>query len=312
MFKKFRYLYVGLMLLAVSMCSVACDDDTVEFDEWSTTYVYLETESLDNAFSFHKYYNISDNAIEDPTPITFKCNVKIAKAQSSDIIVKLGSNAAEILGDAAASLTIPSEIVIKANTLNTEFEAVLSMDFLMSDAKANSYDLTFGLSGLETSIEGVSLSSKRNKASISVSKSLTLGNLIESGQPEGTPLSFEGWKVAFSAGWRGNMDIPIGATSGDLAKDGGATWLCWDMGEKRDVTGIATRAWASWASPYDINFAISDDNVDFVEMSATRVPTSETPAYRFTKPISCRYLKFYVLNSGTVSFTKMTVYEPTK
>lgn len=316
MFEKLKYLYIGLIALAICLGSIACGDEPSELDQWSYTYVYLETGRNDNTFSHTRYYNINDGDIANSEPIVHKYKVKVSALQSNDLIVNISSNAEEILGEHAANFTFPKQVVIKANTYETQLEISLALDFLSANTDAQTFDLTLELAGV--SMATARVSPKRYKAALTLDKKLTLGANIEVGQPLGTQLVRDGWKVTYSDGWRGNMNVPLGDfAAGDLAIDSGNGWLCWDMGESQIISGIAGTTWANNGiyAPNIVKFSTSNDGINFIGMDDALVPDSGSPAYSFINPVTCRYLKFSVVNEGrdkTISFLTLDVYSPAK
>lgn len=96
MFKHIKnYIPVAAALLSLGMFTACSDDDNVEQDEWTATYVYLQrTDFLE---SDSKEFSLVHTPLELSGNVNMEFSAKIQKTSSHDISVELGVEGSENL-----------------------------------------------------------------------------------------------------------------------------------------------------------------------------------------------------------------------
>ena len=116
MFKHIKnYIPVAAALLSLGMFTACSDDDNVEQDEWTATYVYLQrTDFLE---SDSKEFSLVHTPLELSGNVNMEFSAKIQKTSSHDISVELGVEGSENLPSTSYRFVDREGNPLSSNTL---------------------------------------------------------------------------------------------------------------------------------------------------------------------------------------------------
>lgn len=116
MFKHIKnYIPVAAALLSLGMFTACSDDDNVEQDEWTATYVYLQrTDFLE---SDSKEFSLVHTPLELSGNVNMEFSAKIQKTSNHDISVELGVEGSENLPSTSYRFVDREGNTLSSNTL---------------------------------------------------------------------------------------------------------------------------------------------------------------------------------------------------
>lgn len=116
MFKHIKnYIPVAAALLSLGMFTACSDDDNVEQDEWTATYVYLQrTDFLE---SDSKEFSLGHTPLELSGNVNMEFSAKIQKTSNHDISVEVGVEGSENLPSTSYRFVDREGNTLSSNTL---------------------------------------------------------------------------------------------------------------------------------------------------------------------------------------------------
>ena len=169
MLKKLKYLFTSLLVLSIMGTFVACDDDDVVGDEWTSNYVYLDNPSLAGYPSF--YMSHSSKGIAGDTDVQVPVTIGVKRAATTDITVKLAFTATE--GFPVETLKLEGGdpvLVIPAGELTVTKNLTIESDWKFLPDKAVDYTIDIKIESIEPANDQLRLSTKRNACGLTIHK----------------------------------------------------------------------------------------------------------------------------------------------
>lgn len=298
--KAFRLLTIaGLIGLLIPSFS-SCTDDEDPISEWNMSYVsLLPADYLKPTPSF-SLKHVEEEGIEGSVEYQFM--VTVQKASNQDIKVNLAA-ICDGISEENIDLTTKTA-VIKAGSTNSEMITVSinNWDDLSSVKEAADYTLNIKINGIEASPEVIP-SDFRQEISIKISKG------AERKKQEVLLTDPKKWMFTFMEGVENAGSNSVAGTgSADVAINNNPLWLTVDFIEKKTLTGIQTRHWASSYAPTKIELFTSEDNTNWTSIGEFKTSGS-TQTIKFEERIKTRYLKYQMITiPSRVDITKFNVY----
>ena len=303
MFEKFKYLYVGLIMLAVIMGSVACDDESVEFDEWTSTYVYLDRNIGGSGLEF--FLKHTPSGIEGDVVIPFV--LKLSKASSSDISVILKSEFVDTELEQTITTVIPAGSTMVKDTIR-----ITGWDFALEIEPSVVYSGSFAISEVTPALEGLKVSPKLNKEELTVTKGI-YSQLTTGVAPSGKRIDDRSaWTVSALSGsdWYSTTKVTDGDNgSYEYAYNKLAFEI--DLGSEKAISGVET--YSNFGDDYahsTYSISISNDGVEWTPLCADGEPmvVAATQYVSLLKSLNARYIRWYMWGSNCLS-SEMYVWE---
>lgn len=298
--KAFRLLTIaGLIGLLIPSFS-SCTDDEDSISEWNMSYVsLLPVDYLKPTPSF-SLKHVEEEGIEGSVEYQFM--VTVQKASNQDIKVNLAA-ICDGISEENIDLTTKTA-VIKAGSTNSEMITVSinNWDDLSSVKEAADYTLNIKINGIEASPEVIP-SDFRQEISIKISKG------AERKKQEVLLTDPKKWMFTFMEGVENASSNSVAGTgSADVAINNTPLWLTVDFIEKKTLTGIQTRHWASSYAPTKIELFTSEDNTKWTSIGEFTT-SGQTQTIKFEERIKTRYLKYQMITiPPRVDITKFNVY----
>lgn len=302
---KIKYVIAGCFLIA-SAGLVACEDDEMPVDEWSSTYVYLARNSLSSdVLTFELSHMPSGIVAEEMViPVT----VRLSKTRKSDVTVVLKKTIGGEMPAEAAVFKYGGTLVIPAGELESRDTVTVSnWDFAAVSKDAAEYTIDIAIDRVHPASGDLRISSRENICSVQINKS-HYSNVYNGKRPEGARIEDRsGWVAKYS-------DDPSGVKWLDgkalLDNDNYSyayvyNYLCIevDMGSAQKLTGLET------VSGFGANYAhtscsilSSDDGATWTTQSAqSSIASAGTQYVAFATPVTARYLRWMMWGGNCLS-----------
>lgn len=303
--EKLKYLSAGLLACA-AVGLVACDDDEMPANEWSSAYVYLGRPSLSSdLLTFDLVHTPSGIMTEG---VAIPVSVRLSKARKSDVTVTLKTVAEGISTDLLVSkyngtLLIPAGELEVRDTIT-----VTNWDFALESKDAAVYNIEIAIDKVQPAAGDLRISSRESIRSVRINKS-QYSNVYNGKKPEGARIADRsGWIVRYT-------DDPTGERwqDGNDLKDDNEwsyayvyTYLCIeiDLGSMQTLTGLETRSGYFGAEFVHTSCSIlsSDDGITWTTQSAqSAIAITDTQYVAFANPVTARYFRWMMWGGNCLS-----------
>ena len=301
MFKKFKYLFSGLLVLASTSAFVACDDDDVAGDEWTSNYVYMARPALGVDAASFSIVHTSSNLLPSAEEFSIPVKVALKEVASHDVKVKYEITTTGGLPVESVMLDGVNELVIPAGQLALETKMVVNSDWAFVGKEAANYSAKIQLKALEPAHDQLRLSSKMTSLEISISKSECM-DVIANVKPDGERLDRAGWNgwVTYddnnpNGKWSGFFNQALDNDSYNYLFFGQPKWAYKvDMQSVKSISGIET--FNPFGQGYAYNrchVAVSDDGEAWTYVTPSTgldMPVANFQQVKFFNEVKGRYV----------------------
>ena len=308
MFKKFKYLFSGLLVLASTSAFVACDDDDVVGDEWSSNYVYMARPALGVDASEYTLSHTSLDVTVNADELSIPVKVALKEAASHDVKVKYEITTTGGLPVEAVSLEGVTDLVIPAGQLSVETKLVVNSDWGFVGKEAAIYVAKVQLVGVEPAYDQLRVSTKLTSLEVRITKSECM-DVIANVKPDGQYLDRTGWNAWVTyddnkpnGEWTGYFNQALNDDEFDYIFFGVPSWAYKvDMLESREITGIETYCPFNITYTYErCHVAVSEDGEEWnyiTPKSGLDMPRTNMQRVKFFIPVKGRYV--YLMMYGS-------------
>lgn len=308
--KFYKLILLAIFSIGLSTFFAACSNDE-EADEWTATYVYLQ--SNDYLRGQHVFSLIHSSAGITGEDITMTFTAKTQKPATQDILVRLHIDSKELPAD---KIVLSSrEITIKAGKMVSE-EVTLSipdLSFFEDIQEKSSFPIEISIESIQTKQGNTFVSDVQTNIEATIWKAAYTN--LGKGIPANSQLIKDrsNWKITVQEGVEGSGNNVIDGSGGsDLAKNNMGFWFAVDLGEAQTLTGIKTNHWGSAYAPSEIEVYQSADGTNWKSLSTLAV-SGNVQYVTFLSPITTRYLKYEITGispSGRTDITEFNLYQP--
>lgn len=314
MIEKLKYLLAGSLLLAAAGGFVACDDDETTLDEWESTYVYVKGATLGNEET--KSYKVVETVglPSDATPLTYSFQVCLNKPAAEAVSVAMemtkSGNVEDVLDDTVVADAY--QITVPAGRLESDPVTVtIDPSFLgIKDAQGTYEDavFVFAIKSLVAAPKDVKISTKTNKVTLSLSKTVSAYLNMATGQASGTQMDRSAWSGSLGSGVEGSISNLWDGSSSDIASNSAPWEFTIDLGQIVTVSGVRTNHWGSYYAPRSIEIFTSTDNATWKSQGVLAV-SGNPQNWHFLTPVSMRYMRYVALSPNSrTDITEFNVY----
>lgn len=305
-------LSIAVLLGMLTPVLSSCNDQEEEFNEWTATYVSLQRQ--DYLSGDVKKFNLNHDASGvNGDEITLTFNVKTQQPAPADITVALDVESEEGLDANLITLSNPSVILKKGETVSEDITATINRETFADTRDKFQYAFQVSINHIVTSDKNIVVSDYLRTLRASINKAAYCN--LKAATPENSTLltNKTDWEFTFQDGVENTGSNSVAGTGGnDVATDGVPFWVTVDLKKTQEIRGIQTTHWGADYAPTEVEIFHSTDGTNWSSLGV--IATSGQAQYiTFITPVETRYLKYQMLKVPIrVDLMTLYVYIPAK
>lgn len=308
----YKLMAFTLIPLFLASSFLSCSDDK-EIDEWTKTYVYLQSE---NYLKGYNIFNLEHSGLGLSGEVSLKFNVKTQKPAPVDIIVNLDIESEDIDKDLFAISS--NKVTIKAGETISEDVIVSVNDFssIADNKEAKEYSFKIIIKEIINNDEEITVSDLLDVIECSIKKGMFINLDATATTIEGTPLDKSSWTAEANITYQ-----PAYSASNAIDNNNSTVWfaqayastpiLTVNMGSREELKGFRiTPNYTAFGKTYaikKIEVLISDDGNKWTSQGISAlfsVPSGsiDDPDYKvikFHEAVKTTYFRFVLVENHT-------------
>ena len=310
MIEKLKYIFWGALALSVAGCCTACDEETAEFDEWGSNYVYLERLQLGvSGLEFKQTH--SSLGVAGDMKVEIPLAVRLYKTCESNVSVKLSYAVEGGMPEDVIVFKNGGTVIIPAGELVVNDTLQVVTDWKFAPKEATAYKITASIESVEPASDQLRISSKQKSLSASITKN-KLTDIQANVKPDGIRIADRsGWMVyttptqGSDVSWNKVTELNDGNTSNYIWYNKPYLGVKIDLGSTMTISGLEN--YVAYGASYAMSSCAvytSDDNVNWTLVTpedGLAINTGYTQYVWFIAPVTGRYIIWHMYGSSCLS-----------